>query len=131
MKRGDGQLSWPAISLVRQRGTHIHPRRQRGQRVSDDSPARLKTGKVKFERLGKDRKQVSIIEEIGSKLAALLKGSNARRSGAFSCVTKIGKRPGGATSPAFVDTAKIIVVSPARQRATEPCPSTGKDGRGD
>ena len=31
---------------------------------SDDNLFALKDGKVKFERLGKDRKQVSIVEEI-------------------------------------------------------------------
>ncbi len=49
--------------LVRQRGTHIHPGVNVGK-GSDDTLFALKDGKVKFERLGKDRKQVSIVEEI-------------------------------------------------------------------
>ena len=46
VKRGDGQFVLAGNILVRQRGTHIHP------------------GRVKFERLGKDRKQVSIVEAV-------------------------------------------------------------------
>ena len=62
-KRADGQFVLAGNILVRQRGTHIHPGVNVG-RGSDDTLFALKTGKVKFERLGKDRKQVSIIEEI-------------------------------------------------------------------
>ncbi len=61
VKRSDGQYVLAGNILVRQRGTHIHP----GQNVgkgSDDTLFALKAGKVKFERLGKDRKQVSIVE---------------------------------------------------------------------
>ena len=60
-KRADGQYVLAGNILVRQRGTHIHP----GVNVgigSDDTLFALKDGKVKFERLGKDRKQVSIVE---------------------------------------------------------------------
>ena len=63
VKRGDGQFVLAGNVLVRQRGTHIHPGVNVG-RGSDDTLFALKTGKVKCERLGKDRKQVSIIEEI-------------------------------------------------------------------
>ncbi len=48
--------------LVRQRGTHIHPGVNVGK-GSDDTLFALKSGRVKFHRLGKDRKQVSIVEE--------------------------------------------------------------------
>ena len=61
VKRSDGQYVLAGNILDRQRGTHIHP----GQNVgkgSDDTLFALKAGKVKFERLGKDRKQVSIVE---------------------------------------------------------------------
>ena len=61
VKRGDGQFVLAGNILVRQRGTHIHP----GVNVdkgSDDTLVAMKSGKVKFERKGKDRKQVSIIE---------------------------------------------------------------------
>lgn len=62
-KRADGQFVLAGNILVRQRGTHIHP----GVNVGigkDDTLFALKDGRVKFERLGKDRKQVSIVEAI-------------------------------------------------------------------
>ena len=62
-KRADGQTVTAGNILVRQRGTHIHPGVNVGK-GKDDTLFALKSGKVKFERLGKDRKQVSIIEEI-------------------------------------------------------------------
>ena len=61
VKRGDGQFVLAGNILVRQRGTHIHP----GVNVgigSDDTLYAKVDGRVKFERLGKDRKQVSIVE---------------------------------------------------------------------
>ena len=61
VKRGDGQYVLAGNILVRQRGTHIHP----GENVgigSDDTLYAKVNGTVKFERLGKDRKQVSIVE---------------------------------------------------------------------
>jgi len=49
--------------LVRQRGTKIHPGTNVG-RGKDDTLFALKTGRVRFERFGKDRKRVSIYEEL-------------------------------------------------------------------
>ena len=63
VKRGDGQFVLAGNVLVRQRGTHIHPGINVGK-GSDDTLFTLKDGRVKFERKGKDRKQVSIVEEI-------------------------------------------------------------------
>lgn len=60
VKRGDGQFVLAGNILVRQRGTHIHPGVNVGK-GSDDTLFAMKTGRVKFERLGKDRKQVSIV----------------------------------------------------------------------
>lgn len=60
VKRADGQFVLAGNILVRQRGTHIHPGVNVGK-GSDDTLFALKDGKVKFERLGKDRKQVSIV----------------------------------------------------------------------
>ena len=59
VKRTDGQFVLAGNILVRQRGTHIHPGNNVG-RGSDDTLFALIDGKVKFERLGRDRKQVSI-----------------------------------------------------------------------
>ena len=61
VKRGDGQVVLAGNILVRQRGTHIHPGVNVGK-GKDDTLFALKNGKVKFERLGKDRKQVTIVE---------------------------------------------------------------------
>ena len=61
VKRADGQFVLAGNILVRQRGTHIHPGVNVGK-GSDDTLFALKNGRVKFERLGKDRKQVSIVE---------------------------------------------------------------------
>ncbi|MBQ4165073.1 MAG: 50S ribosomal protein L27 [Oscillospiraceae bacterium] len=58
-KRADGQFVLAGNILVRQRGTHIHP----GNNVgigSDDTLFALTDGTVKFERVGRDRKQVSV-----------------------------------------------------------------------
>ena len=60
-KRADGQFVLAGNILVRQRGTHNHPGVNVGK-GSDDTLFALKDGKVKFERLGKDRKQVSVVE---------------------------------------------------------------------
>ena len=58
-KRADGQFVLGGNILVRQRGTKIHP----GNNVgigSDDTLFAKADGVVRFERLGKDRKQVSV-----------------------------------------------------------------------
>ena len=61
VKRGDGQFVLAGNILVRQRGTHIHPGVNVG-RGSDDTLFATASGVVRFERLGRDRKQVSVYE---------------------------------------------------------------------
>ncbi len=59
VKRADGQFVLAGNILVRQRGTKIHP----GNNVkigSDDTLFAVVDGRVKFERVGRDRKQVSV-----------------------------------------------------------------------
>lgn len=59
VKRFDGQIVTAGNIIVRQRGTKIHP----GNNVGiggDDTLFALTDGFVKFERKGKDRKQVSV-----------------------------------------------------------------------
>jgi len=59
VKRADGQFVLVGNILVRQRGTKIHP----GNNVgigSDDTLFALIDGRVKFERMGRDRKRVSV-----------------------------------------------------------------------
>jgi len=60
VKRADGQYVLAGNILVRQRGTKIHPGLNVGK-GKDDTLYALVDGRVKFHRLGKDRKQVSII----------------------------------------------------------------------
>ena len=62
-KRADGPFVLAGNILVRQRGTKIHPGTNVGK-GKDDTLFSLVDGTVKFERMGKDRKQVSVYEEI-------------------------------------------------------------------
>ena len=62
-KRADGQFVLAGNILVRQRGTKIHPGTNVG-RGKDDTLFALKSGKVKFEPMGRDRKCVSVYEEV-------------------------------------------------------------------
>ena len=62
-KRADGQFVLAGNILVRQRGTKIHPGTNVGK-GKDDTLFALKSGKVKFEPLGRDRKCVSVYEEV-------------------------------------------------------------------
>ena len=58
-KRSDGQFVLAGNLLVRQRGTKIHPGNTVG--IGDDDTLYAKTtGIVKYERKGKDKKQVSV-----------------------------------------------------------------------
>ena len=62
-KRADGQFVKAGNILYRQRGTKIHP----GQNVGiggDDTLYALKDGVVRYERLGKDKKQCSVYERV-------------------------------------------------------------------
>jgi len=63
VKRGDGQFVLAGNILVRQRGTKIHP----GTNVgigSDDTLFAKMDGVVRFERLDKTRKKVSIYPKV-------------------------------------------------------------------
>ena len=59
VKRADGQFVLAGNILVRQRGTHINAGENVGK-GSDDTLFALIDGQVRFERLGRDRKKVSI-----------------------------------------------------------------------
>ena len=61
VKRADGQFVLAGNILVKQRGTHIHPGTNVGK-GSDYTLFAKVDGTVKFERLGKDRKKVSVYE---------------------------------------------------------------------
>lgn len=59
-KRADGQFVLAGNILFTQRGTKIHPGENVG-RGSDDTLFATADGIVRFERLGRDRKKVSVI----------------------------------------------------------------------
>ena len=61
-KRADGQFVLAGNILVRQRGTKIHAGNNVG-RGKDDTLFATVDGNVKFERVGKDRKRVSVYAE--------------------------------------------------------------------
>ena len=58
-KRADGQFVLAGNILYTQRGTKIHPGTNVG-RGNNDSLFALVDGRVKYERLGRDKKQVSV-----------------------------------------------------------------------
>ena len=62
VKRADGQPVIAGNIIVRQRGTKIHPGHNVGL-GTDYTIYALVDGKVKFERLGRDKKQVSVIAD--------------------------------------------------------------------
>ena len=62
VKRADGQHVTAGTIIVRQRGTKIRPGKNVG-RGHDDTLFALVEGKVKFEQVEKDKKQVSVYAE--------------------------------------------------------------------
>lgn len=60
-KLSDGQFCTAGSIIYRQRGTKVHPGNNVG-RGGDDTLYAKVTGKVKYERKGKDRTQVSVYE---------------------------------------------------------------------
>ena len=59
VKRADGQFVLAGNILVRQRGTKMHPGTNVGK-GKDDTLFALVDGTVKFERKGRNKKQVSV-----------------------------------------------------------------------
>ena len=59
-KRADGQFVKAGNILYRQRGTRIHPGVNVG-RGGDDTLFAMADGVVRFERKGRDKKQVSVV----------------------------------------------------------------------
>ena len=75
VKRADGQFVLAGNILVRQRGTKVHPGINVGK-GSDDTLYALVDGNVKFERKGRDKKQVSVYpvsEKLITKKTILMK----------------------------------------------------------
>lgn len=59
VKRHDGNVVTTGMIIVRQRGTKIYPGTN-VKRGNDDTLFALADGVVRFERLGRDKKQVSV-----------------------------------------------------------------------
>ncbi len=62
VKKSDGQEVKAGNILIRQRGTKVHPG-ENVMRGGDDTLFATADGFVKFERKGKDKKQVSVYAE--------------------------------------------------------------------
>ena len=62
LKRADGQLVQAGNILTRQRGTKIHPGKNVGKGSDDTLFAKI-TGIMKVERLGRDKKKISVYAE--------------------------------------------------------------------
>lgn len=60
-KAADGEYVTAGSIIYRQRGTKIHPGKNVGRGTDDTLFAKI-DGYVKFERVGKDRKQASVYE---------------------------------------------------------------------
>lgn len=60
-KKADGQFASAGSIIYRQRGTKIHPGANVG-RGGDDTLFAKVSGVVKYERVGKNKKQVSVYE---------------------------------------------------------------------
>ena len=61
-KAADGEYINAGSIIYRQRGTKIHPGKNVGRGKDDTLFAKI-SGYVKYERVGKDRKQASVYEE--------------------------------------------------------------------
>ncbi len=61
-KASDGEYITAGSIIYRQRGTKIHPGKN-VERGTDDTLFATANGIVKYEHLGKDRKQVSVIQK--------------------------------------------------------------------
>ena len=61
-KRADGQFVLAGNILYRQRGTKVHPGLNVGK-GKDDTLFALIDGTVKFERMGRDKKKVSVYSQ--------------------------------------------------------------------
>jgi len=59
VKKADGQYVIPGNIILRQRGTHIHPGNNVGM-GKDHTIFALIEGKVKFEYISNDRRQISV-----------------------------------------------------------------------
>ena len=84
IKRADGQLVTAGNILYRQRGTKMHPGTNVGIGSDDTLYAKI-TGIMKVERLGKDKKKISVYPE------AQVKAAKTEKSEKSAKVAKVAK----------------------------------------
>ncbi len=84
IKRADGQLVNAGNILFRQRGTKMHPGTNVGIGSDDTLYAKI-TGIMKVERLGKDKKKISVYPE------AQVKAAKTEKSEKPAKVAKVAK----------------------------------------
>ena len=84
IKRADGQLVNAGNILYRQRGTKMHPGTNVGIGSDDTLYAKI-TGIMKVERLGKDKKKISVYPE------AQVKAAKTEKSEKPAKVAKVAK----------------------------------------
>ncbi len=84
IKRADGQLVNAGNILFRQRGTKMHPGTNVGIGSDDTLYAKI-TGIMKVERLGKDKKKISVYPE------AQVKAAKTEKSEKSAKVAKVAK----------------------------------------
>lgn len=90
IKRADGQLVQAGNILYRQRGTKMHP----GTNVgigSDDTLYAKVTGIMKVERLGRDKKRISVYPEIEKKEVKAEKKEASTKPAAKKATKKVEK----------------------------------------
>ena len=116
VKRADGQFVLAGNILVRQRGTKIHPGKN-VRRGSDDTLYAVASGIVKFSRLGKDRKQVSIIVDMNKEEKVAPKKVEVKEE---VVATKAKKVAAEKKEPAKKATTKKTTTKKAETEAKEP-----------
>ena len=119
-KKADGQFAKAGNILVRQRGTKIHPGKN-VRRGSDDTLYAVASGIVKFSRLGKDRKQVSIIVDMNKEEKVAPKKVEVKEE---VVATKTKKVAAEKKEPAKKATTKKTTTKKAETEGKEPAKKT-------
>ena len=121
-KKADGQFAKAGNILVRQRGTKIHPGKN-VRRGSDDTLYAVASGIVKFSRLGKDRKQVSIIVDMNKEEKVAQKKVEVKEEVVATKTKKVAaekKEPAKKATAEKKTTAKKTTTKKAETEAKEP-----------
>ena len=121
-KKADGLFAKAGNILVRQRGTKIHPGKN-VRRGSDDTLYAVASGIVKFSRLGKDRKQVSIIVDMNKEEKVAPKKVEVKEEVVATKTKKVAaekKEPAKKATAEKKTTAKKTTTKKAETEGKEP-----------